>query len=110
MKIEVCTDKKHVLTSIELTRKDIEERAWAKYIDIELNEQKSDSSSTYECYMWRSDDHSEGNIILEYEYIEGYLTNCNIDISKLESDSEWKETIDNLKKFALSMLNKDLNQ
>jgi len=105
MKIEICSDGFEVLASVSVTKKDLTERTWAKHAEIELRKVKREGRSGFDCYMWMSSEHDDNSIITIYEYIEGYLADKEKEvINELENDVEWKETINNLKRFAVSML------
>jgi len=114
MKIKVCTDGYEVATNIHVTKKDLIERTWAKYAEVELSKVKKDTASFYDCYEWESEGHVEDETILNYEYIDGFITSADSNekdaIVTLRNDKEWQETVASLKKFALSMLNQNLKQ
>jgi len=113
MKIEICTDRCEVISNIYLTKMDIEERTWSKYVKVELRKEKREGSS-FECYVWTSDSHDENGIVLHYEYINGFVEPSNssmrIIMKKLMEDKEWLETVDRLKKFVDKYLEQILKQ
>ena len=118
MKIEICYTPLGLGYSIVLTKKDIEERTWAKYKKVELIKKQE---GTIKCLMWGSPNHDDSDEIIgwdtgEYQIVVEMRMNrgtkdikYELRISKeefeklvkeLENDSEWKETIENLKRFA----------
>jgi len=113
MKVRICTDRGEVISSIYLTKKDIEERTWAKYVKVELRKEKGEGS-TFECFAWTSENHNDNEIILNYEYINGFVTSGKSDereiIRKLIEDREWLETVEKLKKFVDKYLEQILKQ
>jgi len=118
VKIEICIFNNNmyaeVVASVELTRKDLENRAWTRHEKVELvrvKREKMDEAGV-KCFQWKNEDHDENNFVIRYEYSEGYnvfLEDGNEGrkiVSALENDKEWKETIEKLKKFVTSMYEK----
>jgi len=115
MKIRLCPQIYEygfieVIVDVRLTKRDLEERTWAKHERVTLVKTKEDEISI-PCFTWMSDRHNDKDLIVGYEYVEGYTYNNDVPkdeikkiISVLENDKEWKETIENLKKFAISLL------
>jgi len=101
MKIKICTDKNEVISYIQLTKKDVKERVWSKYGKVELR--KTGKEGDFECFTWTSDGHNDNDIVLNYEYINGFVEpsnpNMRIIMKKLMEDKEWLETVEKLKKF-----------
>jgi len=113
MKVEICTDRNEVISYIHLTRKDVEERTWSKYVKVELRKEKREGS-TFECYSWRSENHNDSEVILSYEYIDGFVEPGDEKLreimKKLMEDKEWLETVEKLKKFVDKYLEQILKQ
>jgi len=132
MRIEVCVCKERSKVSfvVELTADDLKERTWAKYNEVVLEKKLGSRGGFYssECYVWESPNHNgdavlmyDGNYLMilkvmrnmssgEFTYESIGLEKFNELVATLESDKEWRETINNLRKFAESMLNKNLKQ
>jgi len=77
-----------------------------------LTKAKKDRPGYFDCYVWSSEGHDDREAVALYEYIDGFVTggdqNEEAIINTLRKDKEWKETVENLKKFAESMLNQNL--
>jgi len=118
MKIEICVFNNNiyleVTSSIELTKRDIEERVWTKHEKVELVRVKREKMDEIgaKCYQWRTENHKDDDFIVRYEYSEGYNVFLNDEnekkriISMLEGDKEWRETIEKLKIFAFNLFEK----
>jgi len=116
MKVTVCPwfyESGHVeiIVDITLTKKDLEERTWSRYEKVVLTKSKDDK--VLPCYEWKSDDHRDDDFLISFEYSEGYRYKMEMAkeeakkiISVLESDKEWIESIEKLKKFAKELLEK----
>jgi len=113
MRVRICTDGSEVIASIYLSKKDLEERTWARYAKVELRKEKNEGSS-FECYSWTSEGHNDNEIILNYEYINGFVAATDPKsrelIRKLMEDREWLETVEKLKKFVDKYLERLLKQ
>jgi len=122
MKIEICIFNNNVYaevtTTIELTKKDIEERTWTKHEKVELvrvKKEKLDEAGV-KCYQWKTKGHKDDDFVVRYEYSEGYNVFLNDDderrrtISMLENDKEWKETVERLRRYTIQLLNNVLSQ
>jgi len=112
MKVRICTDKSEVIASVFITKRDIEERTWAKHTKVELRKEKNEGS--FECYVWRSENHNENDVVINYEYVNGFVAASDPKsrelIKKLMEDREWVETVEKLKRFVDRYLEQVLKQ